>query len=74
MWIYEKESQNLAVTGFGGVGEAEGADAMLENIGEGKETALTGVDEADGLDCGTFILNAVELFDANPVTLRVWSE
>lgn len=44
MRVDEEEGEEFAVAGQGGVGEAEGGDAVLEDVGEGEEAGGAGLD------------------------------
>ncbi len=71
MRVDEEESEDLAVPGLGWVSEAKGRDAVLEDVGKGQKTALAGVDTAESLNGGTFVLDVVELLDAVVFVLRL---
>lgn len=59
MWVDEEERQNLTVSRLRGVGETEGLDAVLEDVGEGDKTAFLRQYAAKFLDA-RFIILATE--------------
>jgi hypothetical protein len=46
VWINEEEGQDFAVAWLGCVGEAEGEDAVLEDVWEDEEAVFAGQDFA----------------------------
>lgn len=71
MRVDEEEGEEFAMAWAGGVLEAEGGDAMLEDVGEGEEAVLTGGDAAEFLDCGAVLADVVNLFEAFVIILRL---
>lgn len=71
VWVDEEEREDLAVAGFRRVGEAEGADAVLEDVGEGEEAAFGGEDVADVLDAGALVFAAEDVGEPFEVALLV---
>ena len=55
------------MAGFSRVGEFEGLDLVLEDVGEGDETALTGIDGPNILDAVARVGEAE--YGAEPVVL-----
>lgn len=59
------------MAGFCRVGEAEGADAVLEDVGEGEEAAFGGEDVAEFLDAGVIVFAAEDVAEPFDVVLLV---
>lgn len=51
VWVYEEEGQNFAVAWSGYISEAEGENAVLEDVWEDEEAIFAGQDLADDLIC-----------------------
>ena len=56
---------------FCGIGELEGGDAVLENVGPGQETSFFADDVSDILDAAAIVFDAVDVAEPFEVPLLV---
>jgi hypothetical protein len=69
--INKEQCKNLSVSRFGRIGEFEGLDAMLEDVGEGQESPFFAQDRANFLNSRTVLLAPEDFAEPLVTILRV---
>lgn len=71
MGIHQEQREYLSMTGFGGIRETEGGDAVMHHVWEAEEAGFAREDSAKVLNGRIAVLESVDLLDCLVLVVRV---